>query len=699
MHKILDVPIHRMLEQLSREKAKELQAKEHVSQRKTKPKIVQDTLWVDRYRPVRFTELVGNERVARDIMGWIKQWEYCVFGKRSLKGKKRAREDEEVNMEDEFRRPKEKILLLSGPPGLGKTTMAHVLARQSGYEVMEVNASDARTAQDVDSRIRPALESGSSVGGSKPVLLVIDEIDGATGGGDNSSGFINKLISLTYDRPKRAQGSQAKKKPGGKRPLLRPIICICNDINAAVLSKLRSYTFQVRLQRPSDIHVVKRLKEVCELEKLTADGRALSALVGVAKGDLRGCINTLQASSLFIKSRNEDVTESVIRQATQGMKEGEADTSIMSVVTDIFAPMSKKRVKELGLTDSEESRYVGRLSRTIDSCGRDNSVAIGCFAHYPKLRKHDADFSRYLKADDWLVTFDLFSSAMYNAGEFALNQYLPYMLVPFYPLFQERGGPKIERDQADWETMQTTKANEEIYKSLGRGLQAASTRLGGAFRHFVYQPIMQLEFAPYINRIINPPLRPVNWQIIKAEERTVLQRLVAIMAALELRFVQERGEDGQLTYRLDPPVDVFITYDNKRAADIGASRYAVRHIVAEEVDTALAARSTEVVEKGKRGKHENLFGGYAVVPPPTTSGNGKPGEGPPRKRLKVPEIEDKPVLDFFGRPVVPKASTGVNPRGAAKSSSTKEKKFRVVYKFVEGNSAAVRKPVKIDTFM
>lgn len=153
-------------------------------------------------------------------------------------------------------------------------------------------------------------------------------------------------------------------------------------------------------------------------------------------------------------------------------------------------------------------------------------TSVGCFAHYPKLRKHDADFSRYLKADDWLVTFDLFSSAMYNAGEFALNQYLPYMLVPFYPLFQERGGPKIERDQADWEvsssvlitssgidvprqTMQTTKANEEIYKSLGRGLQTASTRLGGAFRHFVYQPIMQLEFAPYINRIINPPLRPV----------------------------------------------------------------------------------------------------------------------------------------------------------------------------------------------
>ena len=50
-----------------------------------------------------------------------------------------------------------------------------------------VRNSDARSAQVVDDRIRPALESGSAVGSSKPVLVIIDEIDGATGGGDNVS--------------------------------------------------------------------------------------------------------------------------------------------------------------------------------------------------------------------------------------------------------------------------------------------------------------------------------------------------------------------------------------------------------------------------------------------------------------------------------------------------------------------------------
>lgn len=55
--------------------------------------------------------------------------------------------------------------------------------------------SDARSGTVVDERIRPALESGSAVGSSKPVLVVIDEIDGATGAGDTVR------FSDTYDDP------------------------------------------------------------------------------------------------------------------------------------------------------------------------------------------------------------------------------------------------------------------------------------------------------------------------------------------------------------------------------------------------------------------------------------------------------------------------------------------------------------------
>ena len=89
---------------------------------------------------------------------------------------------------------------------------------------------------------------------------------------------------------------------------------------------------------------------------------------------------------------------------------------------------------------------------------------------------------------------------MWGDGEFALAPYLPYTLVAFYPLFQERGAPKVERSSDDWEVslgfsdlrkmaltfvaqaLQMTRANEEIYKTFSQCLRVAGSRHGGAFR-------------------------------------------------------------------------------------------------------------------------------------------------------------------------------------------------------------------------
>ncbi|KAG0705124.1 P-loop containing nucleoside triphosphate hydrolase protein [Suillus ampliporus] len=701
---LLDVPIHRLKDDLSAATASKLSLPKTKSEsHKPSSPVPEDTLWVDRYRPRKFTELLGNERVARETMAWVKQWDWCVFGKK--KSKKRLREDDEnYNPDDEYHRPREKLLLISGPPGLGKTTLAHVVAKQAGYEVMEINASDARSAQVIDERIRPALESGSAVGSVKPMLLIIDEIDGATGGGDNSSGFVNKLVSLTFDKPKNKRKKSDQK---DKRPLLRPIICICNDQNANALAKLRPHARQIRYTRLADSHIVKRLREICELEGLRADTRALSTLVGVARGDLRGCLNTLQ----FIKSRNDEVTEPLIRRATVGMKEG--DTTVTSVINEIFAPLSRKRVKELGMGEEEEARYVNRLSHTIEGLNNPASIANGCFAHYINCHRHDANLDHYEKAGEWLTTFDTFSSVMYTDGDFALHTYLSYFLVPFHPLFRERGESRVERDSSDWDNLQVTRANEEIYKSLANGIRSAG-RCAGANRHLVTGQVLQLEFAPYINRIISPPLRPVNSQVIKPQERALLSSLVDIMVSFELRFLQEKAEDGQFVYRLDPPIDVFVTYDGKRAADIAVSRYAVRHLVATEIDAALIAKQADAVEKGKEHAKANFFktsrksnaenADEAREPMEITEGNDElrrldtsSEPGPQNKRARTSEnvdIADKPPVDFFGRPIAVKKDL--------RRSSTSKKvvpDFRIAYKHLEGNSAAVRRPIKVSSFL
>lgn len=79
-----------------------------------------------------------------------------------------------------------------------------------------------------------------------------------------------------------------------RRPLLRPLICICNDLYASSLTKLRQHARIIRFTRPADTHLAKRLRFICENENLRAESRALSALVGISKGDMRGCLNTLQ---------------------------------------------------------------------------------------------------------------------------------------------------------------------------------------------------------------------------------------------------------------------------------------------------------------------------------------------------------------------------------------------------------------------
>jgi chromosome transmission fidelity protein 18 len=67
---------------------------------------VEKDLWVDRYRPRRYTDLLGDDRVHREVMAWLKEWDWCVFGKG--KRKKIIEDDGERNL-DEYRRPREKV--------------------------------------------------------------------------------------------------------------------------------------------------------------------------------------------------------------------------------------------------------------------------------------------------------------------------------------------------------------------------------------------------------------------------------------------------------------------------------------------------------------------------------------------------------------------------------------------------------------
>lgn len=278
-------------------------------------------MWTEKYRAKKFTDLVGDERTHRSVLRWLKAWDSIVFPgsvKSKPKSTKRGFEEEEQKHR--------KILLLTGPPGLGKTTLAHVCARQAGYEVQEINASDERSRDVVKGRIRDMVGTENVRGIStntangkvrkagKPVCVVVDEVDGVVGGsgGGGEGGFIKALIDLINLDEKNSKGigqqqsSGTKKRKGDKFRLLRPLILICNDLYHPSLRPLRQSSMAevIHIRKPALNMVVTRMHDIFVKEGIQCDSDGVRRLCeatwgvstkkeggtgsGTGEGDIRG---------------------------------------------------------------------------------------------------------------------------------------------------------------------------------------------------------------------------------------------------------------------------------------------------------------------------------------------------------------------------------------------------------------------------
>ena len=142
-------------------------------------------------------DLLSDEQINRDVVRWLKSWDPLVFGRAAPPepavqrggfsrggkyGGSTSAPPAIAPRTDELNRPEHKVILLAGSPGLGKTTLAHVVARHCGYRPVEINASDDRSGTALLSRVVDAAEMRSVIGEKLPNCIIIDEIDGAAGG-------------------------------------------------------------------------------------------------------------------------------------------------------------------------------------------------------------------------------------------------------------------------------------------------------------------------------------------------------------------------------------------------------------------------------------------------------------------------------------------------------------------------------------
>ncbi|MCW3996837.1 MAG: replication factor C large subunit [Candidatus Bathyarchaeota archaeon] len=287
-----------------------------------------ELLWVEKYRPKKIQDVVGNEEAKELFVEWLKN-----------------------------KRHTKKAVLLYGPPGVGKTALVNAAANEFGFTIIEMNASDTRSEKAVNAVAKPAtsyvaLDNFSGSTKSSGNLLFLDEVDGIAGNEDR--GGVAAILKIVEES-------------------LVPVILAANDPNIDKLRPLKKVCLLVRFQQVRIPLIIALLQKICLLEHVHAEFEALERIAQNSRGDVRSAINDLQSLSetnrtltlqdtVVLTSRNKDVSmDETLRGFFSAKSVAEASSllSYSSVDYDDFL---------LSVSDNLPRRYMdpGELAAAYD---------------------------------------------------------------------------------------------------------------------------------------------------------------------------------------------------------------------------------------------------------------------------------------------------------------------------------------------
>ncbi|EFA78355.1 replication factor C subunit [Heterostelium album PN500] len=202
--------------------------------------------WVEKYRPKEIKDIVGNEETVSRL--------------------------ESISMDGNLPN-----IIISGPPGTGKTTSILCLAQQllgPNYKeaVYELNASDDRTLDVVRDKIKTFAQTKVTLPPGRHKIIILDEADSMTSGAQQALRRIMEIYSSTTR-----------------------FALACNQ-SSKIIEPIQSRCAVLRYTRLTDAQVLKRLREVIEAEKVPYTDDGLEALIFTAEGDMRQALNNLQST-------------------------------------------------------------------------------------------------------------------------------------------------------------------------------------------------------------------------------------------------------------------------------------------------------------------------------------------------------------------------------------------------------------------
>ena len=548
---------------------------------------VDTQLWVDKYAPKVFTDLLSDEATNRQVLQWLKAWDACVFAPKqgrgaggaggaggAAKGKRpmpapapaggsakrhagrrsgggshvqqrhdgasdaaarsRAfaleREAAAKPVVGEDGRPHEKLLLMAGPPGLGKTTLAHVVAKHCGYRVVDVNASDERGAEGLRTRVMDAMQMRALGSDGRPNCIILDEIDGAIAAADGR-GAIGALVALARSDEKAGRGGdgdddaappsaepKSRRRGAAAKPsaltLQRPLVCICNDLSAPALRPLRDVARVFRFVPPTPARLAARLADIARQEGMVVEARALTLLAERTHCDVRAALHALQ---LLQRTRRRVAAVDVLAVV------GEKDMTVgpMDAWRALFtlgSAQHKAKQQQRGASDFEATLGL------LHTVGDHQLVLTGVFENLANVRFTDTLLHKTSAAAAHLSDGDLLASAAMRGASWACMGYVPLASMAVRALVASQG----ERPAVEW---------PHAAQALPRDLAQKQQQLA-AWR-LTCSPSVRAslgshaacDLVPFMLTCLGPGLRTMSVHAMAPAERLQLDELVDTMVA------------------------------------------------------------------------------------------------------------------------------------------------------------------------
>ncbi|VDM97469.1 unnamed protein product [Thelazia callipaeda] len=545
-----------------------------------RPSFSEDNLWVEKYAPNSYADLISDEAINRMLLNWMRMWDECVF-QRTISDaimKYGPRNQQPLLSDERPRRPLHKaraflniqnilliiffffgsnglrkleVVLIVGPAGTGKSTLASIVAHHAGYQVVGLNASDERNIADFEKCFVDALTVTKTLCiDCKPNCLILDEIDGAPA---QSIHYLYKAVTAT-----------------GRRSLRRPVICICNNLYTPALRELRSIALVLQLSRINGKRLTERLEQISKSECLKVESGAISEIIRACSQDLRSSINALQFTAM---ENCVSVTRKTIREVY------------------FFAIGITKREKHFGdKTLFDSWALVFEISRHLDVNGQIQNAALRVrkIEFVSEFHGNEADlfymglFTNYLKSKNaylmnaalavrLLCYYDWISTTINSSQDYNLLKYLSVVCVGLHLLLCSK------------DKMQLTFPGEyqNAVQRYHQSVEIVETVRAGAIQRNISLTSFVLESLPYLIRVIQPDLKPANVQLYNVRELNILRYTVDIMRAYSLTYTL----NGTNNFVFEPPIDHLLNFvDDNKSASLNTLSNTTRQIIAHEVE-------------------------------------------------------------------------------------------------------------------